>query len=312
MTTPPEIVLSADGRFAVGAWMTIWSAARTWGGAVPPRFHLLTRPETEAPIRHLRNLAESQRISVTIHPVDMAAVEGLPHYHYNEFSYLRVLAPRLVPATGELLYLDSDLLIRRSIHSLFGSTTRHPVAAVREYGCIDLADGFRYLTFPEDEARRDYFNAGLLLINVPAWNERLLSEQMLEFLHAHKDRLHHGDQDAVNSVLRGDVERLDETWNFQSEAFPWLDSVGWPPQRAELAARRRELENDAAVVHFIGAAKPWDKHLASHYAAEYRRGLFASGWIPAAGAPWAALQWTLRAWVARARGVKARLRRVAA
>lgn len=251
---------------------------------MPLRFHLLTKDPAAEGIVKLGRLARHLGIALEIHSVNMTSVEGLPTYHYNEFCYLRILAPRLLPDAGELLYLDSDMLVRSSLHELFGHQPQASLSAVREYGCVDLAHGFSYLQFSAGEAAGPYFNSGLLLIHVPGWNAEKLSEKMLDFLHHHKSALHNGDQDAVNGVMRGDIRELDYSWNFQIDALHWFDSKGWPPEREELLRRRSDLEANAKVAHFIGKLKPWEVYLHSPYAAEYRRGLCVSGWLRGTGA----------------------------
>lgn len=301
MADGPSIVVSADDRFAVGAWITMWSAATHWRGDIPPVFHLLTKDPSGPGISRLIALAAAKGITLKVHPVDMAAVGELPTFHYNQISYLRILAPHIVNAVSELLYLDADVLVRDSLHTVFGSTGNTPVAAVREYGCIDLQDGYRYLEFAPEEARRPYVNAGLLLINVPEWKRLELTSRMLEFLHTHKATLHNGDQDAVNAVLRGNLVLLDDRWNVQTEAFAWLDSVGWPKERADLLLKRSTLEKNAGLVHFIGVGKPWEQFLIAPYASEYRRALFDSGWIEPSRIAAERLRWSGKGLRARAR-----------
>ena len=87
--------------------------------------------------------------------------------------YYRLLAPRLLPTSlGKVLYLDCDIIVRRSLRELWNTDiTGCALAAVpdlceKENGkALDLPIGAKY------------FNSGVLLINLWFWRENNVPER---------------------------------------------------------------------------------------------------------------------------------------
>ena len=88
----------------------------------------------------------------------------------------------------------------------------------------------------------DYFNAGVLLIDLPRWREERISERAYAYLTAHPEAPL-GDQDGLNFACDGLWKKLDPRWNFQKH---------FEEQIASLTAAERP-----AIVHFVTGQKPW-------------------------------------------------------
>jgi lipopolysaccharide biosynthesis glycosyltransferase len=147
-----------------------------------------------------------------------------------------------------------------------------------------------------------------MLIDAAAWRNRRVSERAIDYLNLHAATVSHGDQDALNIVLAGELKEMDFSWNVQLGAIEYYDRTGWPVEREELRARKAELLSNPKIVHFIGKSKPWNDGLRMPYGKEYRKLILESGWVPSFLAiPWK-IWWlasTIRA------TIKRRLRRKA-
>jgi lipopolysaccharide biosynthesis glycosyltransferase len=86
-----------------------------------------------------------------------------------------------------------------------------------------------------------YFNSGVLLIDVAAFNDADLLGRCLALAAANPGRMQGHDQNLLNGVLHGDWAELAPTWN-------------WQYTRASMLFEAMEPAN---IVHFIGAKKPW-------------------------------------------------------
>jgi lipopolysaccharide biosynthesis glycosyltransferase len=77
-------------------------------------------------------------------------------------NYFRLLAPRILPANiQKILYLDSDIIVRRSLRDLWSTDlSDHALAAVEDSFCVP---GAGYVELPSGAK---YFNAGVLLVNL--------------------------------------------------------------------------------------------------------------------------------------------------
>jgi lipopolysaccharide biosynthesis glycosyltransferase len=285
-----NVVICADPRFAVGAWIVIWSAYQKSGGHLS--FTLLTTGADSAPIRKMQSLADRAGIPLSIVPVDTQLIHDLPTTARASFyTYLRLLAPGVLPHLDRFLYLDSDILVRSSLLPLFAALPDDKLAlGTRDYGYNDIRHGLKqtYEMLGLNPAA-PYVNAGVLMINARLWRNQDITTQALSYLQQYRSTIMHVDQDALNAVFSGKLNEIDPAWNVQVGAICFFDQMGWPEDRAALKSRRAQLLSEAKIVHFIGPSKPWRDGLFVPYTKEYRETIVASGWIP----KWRAGPWVV-------------------
>jgi len=276
-----NVVLCADPRFALGAWVVIWSAYESSGRNLA--FSLLTTGAGSGPIRKMQNLAKRAGIDLEIVPVDTRLLEDLPTAGRHAFNvYIRLLAPGVLPHLDRFLYLDSDVLVRSSVLPLFAELSSDKIAlAIRDYGYSDIRHGLKR-TYKELllDAAAPYVNSGVMMINARLWRDEDITTQALNYLQKYRTTILHPDQDALNAVLCNKLTEVDLGWNVQIGAIRSFDRTGWPEDRAFLRRRRAQLLSEGKIVHFIGPSKPWEDGLLMPYVREYRKVIVGSGWIP--------------------------------
>lgn len=128
-------------------------------------------------------------------------------------NYARLLLPEMMAGEDDrLLYLDCDMLVLSSLRPLATlDMDGHALAAVREFDQrLHPANDGR-LPHPADIP---YFNAGLLLIDLGAWERQDLTQATFDFVEKNQGRLRFAEQDALNCVLAGRWKELDPAWNF--------------------------------------------------------------------------------------------------
>lgn len=159
-------------------------------------------------------------------------------------TYLRLALPEaLAQNYDRILYLDSDIHLRGGdLGALMAADLGgRPAAAVRDNQQWRTpgrhAPDLKTLGLPKGA----YFNAGVILIDVAAWQRGRVLERALDFGRRHAGRMSHKDQTLLNAVLHGDWAELAPVWNWQYTR----------------ASRLFEAMLDTHVVHFIGPAKPW-------------------------------------------------------
>jgi hypothetical protein len=162
----------------------------------------------------------------------------------TEVVYMRLALPQVFAAEyRRLLYYDADVFVQNGDFSaLLGlDLGDHPVGAVRDNTQWRhprrRPEQFRRLGLP----RAPYFNAGMLLIDVPRWNGGDIMRRCLEFGRRHRDKMIRHDQNLLNGTLQGDWAELSPLWNWQYTRSTMLF----------------EAMETAHVVHFIGPRKPW-------------------------------------------------------
>jgi lipopolysaccharide biosynthesis glycosyltransferase len=276
-----HVVTCSDRRFALGAWITIWSTYKYTPENHNLRFHLLTTDPNAPAFAKMMELAKRWGMKLSIKGAAEDAIKDLPTLRLPISSYLRLLAPSMLPGVSEFLYLDADLLVRSSVQPLFRMLKENvPAAAVRDYYIYDIFGSGLQARSPELPTQGPYFNSGVIQINVEAWRDLKISEQAIAYLDSHGGAASYGDQDALNVVLAGELKELDLSWNVQLGALEYFDRVGWPAEREAVRTRKEELLRNPKIVHFIGASKPWSDGLTIPYGGQYRKMIGDSGWIP--------------------------------
>jgi lipopolysaccharide biosynthesis glycosyltransferase len=146
-----------------------------------------------------------------------------------------LVLPEAVTTSGaRLLMLDSDMIVNSSLEPLFEMNLRgHPIAAVKDM-LVESALHARGRQWDDN-----YFNTGLLLVDVDKWKAEALGHRAMCWLADQPQKPEWPDQDALNHVVQGDWLRLERSWNF---AY-----CGEPQQFSY------EEYEAARIVHFSGA-----------------------------------------------------------
>lgn len=172
--------------------------------------------------------------------------------HVTEATYSRLLIPDLSPDLERAVYIDADLLVIDDISELFTMDLGGAILGA----CVDrdtptVQTGVPYsweaLDLPPD---RPYFNAGMLVIDVPAWRDAGVSAATADYALRWDDELRCPDQEGINAVCGGRALALDPRFNFQMSGEVHAATAAGDA-RAALQGLRR-----AAIVHFTGC-KPW-------------------------------------------------------
>ena len=167
---------------------------------------------------------------------DVSILNHLPEtYHFNRSIYYRLFAADLVPEE-KCLYLDSDLIVMGDISSLIEiNLSDFSLAAVKNKGCWDS----KLLGLKSED---QYFNSGVMVLNLEKWRELALGAKAIEFIQNNHSKLRFGDQDGLNAVIAGNWLRLDESFNFQQKM---------------VGERFFDESDPPVIVHFTGSSKPW-------------------------------------------------------
>jgi hypothetical protein len=163
----------------------------------------------------------------------------------TEVVYLRLALPAAFAGDyRRLLYYDADVFVQSGDFAA--------LMAVDLGGCVlgAVRDNTQWRSpgrRPEQFRRlgikaAPYFNAGMLLIDVPRWNDTELMARSIAFGQRHKAQMIRHDQNLLNGTLQGEWAELSPVWNWQYTRSTMLF----------------ETMEDAHVVHFISPKKPWN------------------------------------------------------
>ena len=190
--------------------------------------------------------------------LDSALVFG----HVSRATYYRLLLPKVIPETVEtLLYLDVDIILKNDLKALW----EFPIENKSHLGIINLGIEDAYKLNLGISMKSDYFNAGVILINIPWWRLNNVYEKSLDFIKSHPEKIILWDQDVLNVVLEGKWKELPFEYNAQEQIFR-EDMKSQYPIRNFLDSYYNPI-----IIHYTGGghSKPWFKECRHELKNEY-------------------------------------------
>ncbi len=232
-------------------------------------FHVLTLDLSDDNKVRIAALEKMYPVHTQLHLLDPATFSQFSHFlghsHYSLSIFTRLVIPTvLVGQTDRVLYLDADILCVASIAEMIALDIGETIAVV----VPDAPVTTRRRVAALELAHNEYFNAGVLLMNLQPWMDADISAQTLDTLmHGTKD-MRFNDQDALNIVLNGRARYVSPRWNYLYDLIHDLD----------LNKTAMRPVGKAVFIHFAGAVKPWTEW-SGHDARElFRRYLALSPW----------------------------------
>lgn len=226
---------------------------------------VLTRNISPASMITLTRQAKSDNVGIGFLDVDAALGEiELPHHgHFRPETYYRLLAPQLLPNVDKAIYLDSDLIVCDDIAKLFDvDVTGYPLAATRDADTIGQIDGYDTTVGPYLERElgmknpHDYFQAGVLLMNLAELRRTVTPEEFLELSTQRMWRWL--DQDVLNKVVNGNYVRVHMRWNYLMDWQHLRRTHIVANAPADVRVEYEEAAADPAIIHFAGPDnRPW-------------------------------------------------------
>lgn len=172
--------------------------------------------------RHLRFVDMTREM---MHEIDRGGFTDL--YPVSVLGRLFIPNQISVPH-ARLLTLDSDMIVNASLRPLFA---------------LDMED--RVMAAIHDPPRiddPDYFNSGLMLVDVDAYRRLDIASHCLQWIAQASNHPRWPDQDALNAVVGNNWHRLNREWNyFHYDGH--FNPAGYERAR---------------VAHFAANPKPWD------------------------------------------------------
>lgn len=160
--------------------------------------------------------------------------------YYSKTTYFRLFIPNLYPQYNKALYLDSDIVLLADVADLYNTEMENNLVAAAPDDVIQTFDVFKeYVEKVVGVADyRNYFNAGVLLMNLDELRKFNFQEKFIYLL----DKIRFSvaqDQDYLNRLCKGRVKIVDSNWN----RMP--------------VAKEKENQGDIKLIHYNLAYKPW-------------------------------------------------------
>ncbi|MBV8913622.1 MAG: glycosyltransferase family 8 protein [Acetobacteraceae bacterium] len=267
----PETItflLTPNGKYAQHAAALVASLLEHSQAPLEIMIAATEDPESFAD-RFRRSFGANERISLAFKQFRLPPDVNFPTTDkLSTEMYIRFWAHELLPGRSRVIYLDSDIIAIGGVDELW-----HTDLGGKALAAVPIPNSIRIEQHGLPPGSQ-YFNSGVLLMDLDAWRARGYCARCLEFIRNHPDRAFDPDQDALNLVLIGDWLALPYKWNVINPFYRPSISLDLKMSKEEIAG----VLADARFVHFNSSHKPW-VYLDNHpKQGEYMRYLRQTDW----------------------------------
>lgn len=184
--------------------------------------------------------------------------------YITEATYYRFFIQKIFSQYKKAVYLDIDTVVLTDISAIFDvDLTNNYIGAVIDYGLgakVGAGIGENISYFTDEVGITDpifsYFNAGVLLLNIPEFIRNDLLTSLLTVHDKHKKPFIYVDQDILNKVCYGKVVFLDSAWNTYNNSGMRKNLMHCMP----LKNYKKYLQdrNNPKIIHYASSQKPWN------------------------------------------------------
>lgn len=221
--------------------------------------------DSDDAVRYIKMLKElvSSYPNANIRFVDISGLIGSKKFfvrgNFTPETYFRLFLPQILNHYEKVLYLDADMVVCHDVAELYETDLNGALlGAVRDP--IISGSNKSVIYNKHNDMKKlgikniyDYFQAGVLLIDLKRISENGLCEQMIEYAATHDCDL--VDQDVLNLFCQGKVKYINNKWNVDVNKIA-MEVVPYAP--AEMWKEYRNNRDHAYIYHFAGADKPWN------------------------------------------------------
>jgi len=200
-------------------------------------FHVFANSIQAVDVERLKILADTEEVLIRLYQINQNIFQSLQTtWNYTVATYNRfILAKLLYPEVDKVIYMDADMVCKGDLGELVEMNFEGNIAMVVHDQGKFVASHMKTLDLKHDR----YFNAGMLYIDLKAWNENKISQRAIELLQKRKFFLL--DQDALNILLDGRAKFIDRKWN----------------EICNMEKKNSKISDEAVLVHFASRNKPW-------------------------------------------------------
>lgn len=174
--------------------------------------------------------------------IDVKAKFGhLKSLHGDWTTYGRLLIADYLKS-DTALYLDADLIVSLDVLTLTGLDFEDHILAAVYSSTVEWAlEKSFFIDRLKWSKEEGYFNAGIIYFNLKRWRELNIETQWKSLSDKYPNELVSHDQTLLNAICKSQFKHLPAQFN-----SPWY------------AGRKKPINADVAIIHFVGSPKPWD------------------------------------------------------
>ena len=201
---------------------------------------------------------------------------------WSDSAYSRLFLKELFgdpPFIKKLLYLDCDTLILSSLQELWETDVENFLGAA----CLECMSNMHKKILGRKK-EDNYFNSGVLLLNVDRWVKEDVQTSVIEFIRKHNGKTEYVDQGVINGVVCDRFCLVAPRYNLTSLAYDFTYEEMQIYRKPEFGYSRQAWEaaiKNPAVIHFTTSflsIRPWFEGSKHPYAELWREYHANSPW----------------------------------
>lgn len=249
MTSPIYVALAADDNYAQHMGAVALSLLHNAKNHTQLHFFFLDAGIAENNKERLQESILAYGGTCEFIQPELTSYRNIPMGRFGIAALLRLSLGSLLPQYVErVIYMDCDTLAFDDIAELWDIDIGNCViGAVPNLGDRCLSE--------YGISKSEYFNSGILLIDLNLWRAAHIEEQALQLLMKHSEGLQFPDQDCLNRLLQGRWHHLPLRWNLQPATYSMRHKGECAPGLTQ--SDYDEAITNPGIVHYIGKNKPW-------------------------------------------------------
>ncbi len=162
--------------------------------------------------------------------------------YYSNSIYYRLFIPSLFPDYDKALYLDADIVVIDDISKLYFEDLGDNLVGAITDDVVNNNDTFvEYATVALGIDAKDYFNSGILVMNLEEFRKENIEEKFVHLLSKYNFNVIAPDQDYLNYLCKGRVKYLHKGWD-----------------RMALIEDKHFDDKNLHLIHYNMFQKPWN------------------------------------------------------
>jgi len=231
-----NIAFLIDDNYAEQLAVTIVSILINTKSNIKFNFYILDTGISEANKKKILKIKKYKEFNIEFIKINSDIFKNAPTiYHLKNLNYARILLPSLVNCK-KILFLDCDLLVLDDLFELYNSDFENTYACVVKERLSDK-------TYIKNQIKKleikNYFNAGVMLLNLEKMRENNIEQKCLDFIEKHPEKILLLDQCVLNWAFQDNVKFVEKKYNYQYK-------LNYSPKKKEIT-----------IIHFVGKEKPF-------------------------------------------------------
>jgi UDP-glucose:(galactosyl)LPS alpha-1,2-glucosyltransferase len=244
MTTTISVALCADKNIEVGLHITLYSLLES--SHHPIKINLVQKGYSSTDIDNIHKTLKNFHREYKLNTIDFDEYSLFGRYkglHGSQFSFTKLMLASLLQQEERVIYIDSDLVIKKDLTSLFSENLNGHVLGVSGVSTIQSAFENKFFTSIGMKPEAKYFNSGVMLMDLEKWRQLDITKQCLKFANKYANVFTFADQAILNYVFyENNFHELDKSYNHA--LYPNSETI--------------PIEDTDSIFHFVGSPKPWD------------------------------------------------------